>query len=188
MPPHPPFREAVYGDVVTTLAYRSEPKEITSRWHLIGQVLRLSWQTDAFLAVFAYRVKAELQRRRVPLVPRLMHRISMATAQVCIGDPVAVQPGLYLMHGQVVIDGITTVGRDAVIAPWTTIGLVAGNFTGPTIGDGVHIGTGARILGPVAVGHEARIGANAVVIDDVPERTTAVGVPARIVTREEPWE
>lgn len=184
VPAHPPFREAVYFDVVNTLAHRSEPSEITSRWHLVREMIRLSWQSDAFFAVLVYRIRAELQRRGVPLLPRLAHRISMITAQVCIGDPVAVAPGLYLMHGQVVIDGCTTVGRNAVIAPWITIGLVAGNLTGPTIGDGAHIGTGARILGPVVVGDDVRIGANAVVIDDVPDRATAVGVPARIRT----WE
>jgi len=60
-----------------------------------------------------------------------------------------------------------------------TIGLRAGNFRGPTIGRDVHIGTGAKVIGPVTIGAGARIGANAVVVDDVAERATVVGIPAR---------
>jgi serine O-acetyltransferase len=105
----------------------------------------------------------------------------MMLAQVCIGDPVVMAPGVYIAHGQVVVDGLVTVGTQVVLFPWTTIGLVAGNFEGPTIGDGVTVGTGARVLGPVHLGDRAVIGANAVVLNDVPAHATAVGVPARIV-------
>jgi serine O-acetyltransferase len=62
-----------------------------------------------------------------------------------------------------------------------TIGLLAGQLQGPTIGRQVSIGTGAKILGPVRIGNGAKIGANAVVVHDVPARATAVGVPAKIV-------
>jgi serine O-acetyltransferase len=59
--------------------------------------------------------------------------------------------------------------------------LRAGDFNGPTIGRNVHVGTGAKIVGPVKLGDGASIGANAVVVSDVPPNATAVGVPARIV-------
>ncbi|CAB4883323.1 unannotated protein [freshwater metagenome] len=98
-----------------------------------------------------------------------------------IGDPVVVRPGLYLLHGQVVIDGLVVVGEGAVIAPFTTIGLIAGEVRGPTIGSDVHIGTGARVLGPVTIGDGARVGANAVVLQDVDPGTTVAGVPARVL-------
>jgi serine O-acetyltransferase len=105
----------------------------------------------------------------------------MNLAQVCIGDPVVMRPGVYLNHGQVVIDGYVEVQSDVVIAPWVTIGLRAGDFQGPVIGQGVHVGTGAKVLGPINVGAGARIGANAVVVDDVPPGATVVGIPARVV-------
>jgi serine O-acetyltransferase len=88
---------------------------------------------------------------------------------------------VYLLHGQVVIDGLVEISGNTVIGPFVTIGLVAGEFVGPTIGPGVKIGTGAKILGPVQVGPGAVIGANSVVISDVPAGVTAAGVPARIV-------
>jgi serine acetyltransferase len=68
---------------------------------------------------------------------------------------------------------------ELIINPWVTIGLRAGDFRGPSIGRHVQIGTGAKIIGPVTVGDNASIGANAVVVHDVPPRTTVVGAPAR---------
>jgi serine O-acetyltransferase len=89
-----------------------------------------------------------------------------------------------LTHGNVIIDGRTTIGRNCQVNPWVTIGLtnsirIGFSADGPTIGDYVHIGTGAKVLGPITVGDYARIGANAVVVSDVPPHTTVVGIPAR---------
>lgn len=178
-PAHPPFRAAVIGDALATLRYRSEPADLSSKLATIRTIIALSWTTDAFFGQLLYRVKATLQTHGVPLLPRLAHRVAMMSAQVCIGDPVVVQPGLYLPHGQVVIDGITSIGENVVIAPWTTIGLLSGNFTGPTVGSHVHIGTGARLIGPITIGDHVQVGANAVVVDDIPAGHTAIGVPAR---------
>jgi serine O-acetyltransferase len=105
----------------------------------------------------------------------------MMTAQVSIGDPVVMQPGVYIVHGQVVADGLVEIQSGAVLFPFVTLGLIGPDIVGPTIGPGAQIGSGARVLGRVRVGADARIGANAVVLEDVPDGATAVGVPARIV-------
>ena len=146
------------------------------------QTLRLMWVSDAFCALALYRAKARLQGLGVPVVPRLAHRLAMAIAQVSIGDPVLIHPGVYVVHGQVVVDGMVEIHSGVVIGPFVTIGL-RGSLKGPTIGPGVNIGTGAKVLGPIRVGAGARIGANAVVLDDVPEGATVVGSPARPVIR-----
>jgi serine O-acetyltransferase len=91
------------------------------------------------------------------------------------------KPGVYLVHGQVVIDGVVEIRSGVVITPFVTIGLRAPDIVGPTIGRKVRIGTGAKIIGRVRIGDGARIGANSVVLDDVPEGATVVGAPARIV-------
>ena len=179
---HPGLREALTADAKVTAAYRGERHEFRSHLDAAAQMVRLAWTSDAFLAQALYRVKASLQARGVPLLPRLAHRIAMALAQVSIGDPVVVQPGLYILHGQVVIDGTVEVGSGVTIAPWVTIGLRAGDYQGATIERNVSIGTGAKIIGPVHVGEGATIGANAVVVDDVPAGVTVVGAPARAVT------
>jgi serine O-acetyltransferase len=97
-----------------------------------------------------------------------------------------VQPGVSISHGYVCIGGLTEIGSGTLVAPFVSIGLVAGDLRGPTIGHVCTIGTGARILGPVEIGNQAQVGANAVVLDDVPAGGIAVGVPARLVDRPRP--
>ena len=177
---HPRLIEALVADTRVTAAYRGERYEFRSRRDAAWQCLRLMVVTDAFLAQVCYRCKARLQALRIPVLPRLAHRAAMVLGQVAIGDPVVIAPGLYLLHGQVVIDGLTEIGPGARIAPFVTIGLQAGSFDGPSIGGNVSIGTGAKVLGAIRVGNGATIGANAVVVRDVPPRATAVGVPARV--------
>lgn len=180
---HPGLREAVLADARITAHYRGERHEFRSTADALAQVLRLAWVSDAFAAQVLYRVKAALQRRGVPLLPRLAHRAAMVLAQVSIGDPVLVHPGVYIIHGQVVLDGLVEVGPGTVIAPWVTVGLRAGDVQGATIGAGAQIGTGAKLIGPVTIGAGAQIGANAVVVGDVPAGATVVGAPARPVGR-----
>jgi len=178
---YPSFGEALLEDARITARYRGERHEFRSTLDAAVQIARLALVTDAFLAQALYRAKAALQARGIPLVPRIAHRLAMVTGQVAIGDPVVVDAGVYIMHGQVVIDGIVEIGSGTMIAPFVTIGLRAGTFQGPTIGSNVSIGTGARIIGPVQVGAGAVIGANAVVVDDVAPGATVVGAPARPV-------
>ena len=182
---HPRFREALLADARVTAAHRAERSEFRSRGDALAQALRLMWVSDAFLAQTLYRAKARMQSLGVPVLPRIAHRLAMAIAQVSIGDPVVVEPGVYIVHGQVVIDGIVEIARGTVISPFVTIGLRAGDFGGPTIGAGVSIGTGAKVIGNLTVGAGAKIGANAVVVGDVPDGATVVGAPARPVAVEE---
>jgi serine O-acetyltransferase len=88
---------------------------------------------------------------------------------------------VYIVHGQVVLDGLVAIATGVVISPFVTIGLRAGDVTGPTVERYVNIGTGAKLIGPVTVGTGATIGANAVVVDDVAAGATVVGVPAKEV-------
>lgn len=141
---------------------------------------------ESWLAVFLFRLKMRLRVAHVPFIPGLCDTLSRALFGVSIGNAVEIGPGLMMTHGNVVIDGQTRIGKHCQINPWVTIGLsnsrkLGFSAAGPTIGDEVHIGTGAKILGPVTVGDHARIGANAVVIHDVPANTTVVGAPARVV-------
>jgi serine O-acetyltransferase len=87
---------------------------------------------------------------------------------------------VYIPHGKVVADGWVRIGSGTMITPWVTLGLTT-TVQGPTIGRDVLIGTGAKLLGPIVIGDRARIGANAVVLCDVPPDTTVAGVPATVV-------
>ena len=178
---HPRFGAAVLADARVTAASRGDRYEFTSRVDAAVQAVRLAVVTDAFLALCCYRAKAHCQARRIPVLPRVLHRLAMITGQISIGDPVVVQPGIYVPHGQVVVDGMVEIGERVVLSPFVTIGLRAGDVRGPTIGSRASIGTGAKILGPIRIGAQARVGANAVVLADVPDRATVAGIPARII-------
>lgn len=177
---HPRFRSAVALDARYTCSQRGERSEFRSGFDTFCQVLRLMWVSDAFAAHVSYRLRTSLMRRRVPVLPRVLHRYAMRSAQVAIGPGVVMQPGVYIVHGQIVIDGLVEIGMGTVISPWVTIGL-KGSLQGPVIGNDVKIGTGAKIVGPITIGAETQIGANAVVTTDLPAGVTAVGMPARAV-------
>jgi serine O-acetyltransferase len=176
---HPRLWPALSEDARVTALHRGERHEFHSRLDTLAQIVRLAWVSDAFLAQALYRCKARGQALGVPILPRLAHRLAIALAQVSIGDPVVMQPGVYIVHGQVVADGMVEIDGGVVISPFVTIGLRAGNVIGPKVKANVSIGTGAKLIGPVSIGTGARIGANAVVVDDVPDGATVVGVPAR---------
>ena len=176
---HPPFFDALIADARITAAMRGERHQFRSRLDALAQAARLMWTSDAFLAHTAYRAKARLQALGVPVLPRVLHRIAMISAQVSIGDPVLMHPGVYIVHGQVVVDGIVEIHSGAVLFPWVTLGLIGPSLVGPTIGRDARIGTGAKVLGDVKIGEKAQIGANAVVLDDVAPGATVVGVPAK---------
>lgn len=183
---HPRLRVAIVADARMTALHRGERHEFRSRADTVAQVLRLAWASDAFLAQILYRVKARLQARGVPVIPRLCHRAAMMLAQISIGDPVVMHPGVYIVHGQFVADGLVEIREGAVIAPWVTIGLRAGNVQGATIEPHVNIGTGAKVIGPVTIGAGATVGANAVVVSDVAPGDTVAGAPARSLAAPRP--
>jgi serine O-acetyltransferase len=178
---HPPFLRAVLADARTTARYGGEQQEFRGQVHALLHALRLMWVSDAFAAQVLYRAKATLQRRRVPILPLLAHHAAIVLGQVSIADSVVMRPGVAITHGQVVIGGLMEIRGGTLVAPFVSIGLRAGDMRGPTIGSRVRIGTGARLLGPIEVGTGAQIGANAVVLDDVPAGATVAGAPARPV-------
>jgi serine O-acetyltransferase len=180
---HPRLREALVADARVTARFRGERHEFRSRCDAALQIARLAWVSDAFLAQALYRVKARAQALGIPVLPRLAHRLAMITGQVSIGDPVVIEPGVYVVHGQIVVDGLVEISAGTSIAPFVTIGLRAGEVRGPTIGRDVNIGTGAKLIGPITVGDGATIGANAVVVSDVPAMSTVAGIPARPLDR-----
>jgi serine O-acetyltransferase len=177
----PAFLPALIEDARVTAAYRGERHEFRSRSDAILQACRLMLTTDAFFGQAAYRLKARLRDRGIPVLPWIAHRIAMMTAQISITDNAFLHPGVFIPHGQVVIDGIVEVHTGATLSPWVTVGHLGSNPNGPTIGAMASVGTGAKVLGQIEVGSRARVGANAVVVSDVAPKTTVVGMPAKPV-------
>ena len=135
-------------------------------------------------ALLAYRLAHALWERNVPLLPRLIAAIARSVTGVEIHPAAVIGQGLLIDHGMGVVIGETAqIGDDVTIYQGVTLGGT-GFATGkrhPTVHDNVTIGAGARLLGPITVGHAAKIGANTVVIHDVPPNSTVVGNPGHPV-------
>lgn len=135
-------------------------------------------------AVMAHRLAHSLMEAGVPLLPFLVSWVARAVTGVEIHPGAKIGKRFFVDHGSGVVIGETAeLGDDVTIYQGVTLGGT-GFETGkrhPTIEDNVTIGSGAKLLGPVRVGHGAKIGANAVVIEDVPPNATVVGNPGHTV-------
>jgi serine O-acetyltransferase len=135
-------------------------------------------------AVLAHRVAHALHAARVPLLPRALAYVSRTVTGIEIHPAARVGDALFIDHGMGVVIGETAeVGANLTVYQGVTLGGT-GFATGkrhPTVQDNVTIGSGAKLLGPITIGHGAKIGANAVVIHDVPPNSTVVGNPGHPV-------
>lgn len=144
-------------------------------------VARTALTQDSYAITALQAVRAAARRRRVPAVNALLRRVQSTLYGIEIGKDVTLGAGVYFVHPHgVVIGGDARVGDRVRFYGSNTVGTAKDNGY-PVIEDDVWVGAGARILGPVRVGARARIGANAVVLDDVPPDSVAVGMPARVV-------
>jgi serine O-acetyltransferase len=138
-----------------------------------------------FWAILVHRLAHVLRALGLPIVPRLLQAAARFATGVDIHPGALIGRGLFIDHAMGTVIGETAeLGEGVTLLHQVTLGGRGGPGSGkrhPTLGDGVFVGAGAKILGPVRVGSRARIGANAVVLEEVPAGATAVGIPARIV-------
>jgi serine O-acetyltransferase len=137
-----------------------------------------------FHAVLAHRFAHRLYRWRVPLIPRVISQISRFFTGIEIHPGATIGRRFFIDHGMGVVIGETTeIGDDVLLYQGVTLGGT-GNETGkrhPTLGNGVVVGTGAKILGNIRIGDHVRVGAGSVVVHPVPDYSTVVGIPGRVV-------
>lgn len=135
-------------------------------------------------AVLAHRVAHALYKRGNFFAARAISQAARNTTGIEIHPAAQIGKGLFIDHGCAVVIGETTIiGDNCTIYQGVTLGGT-GKHVGkrhPTIGDNVMVGAGAKVLGPVTVGDNSKIAAGAVVLKDIPENSTAVGIPARVV-------
>ncbi len=135
-------------------------------------------------ALLAHRVAHALYGAGVPVLPRLIAAVARSVTGIEIHPAARIGNGFFIDHGMGVVIGETAeIGDDVTLYQGVTLGGT-GFATGkrhPTVQDNVTIGSGAKMLGPITVGHGAKIGANSVVIHDVPPNSTVVGNPGHPV-------
>ncbi len=135
-------------------------------------------------ALFYYRFANALWRRDLSFPARVLSWFARLVTNIDIHPGATIGRRCFIDHGAGVVIGETAVlGDDVTLYHGVTLGGVSWSpgKRHPTLGDGVLVGAGAKILGPITVGAGSRVGANSVVVEDVPEGMTVVGIPGRIV-------
>ncbi|WP_195988737.1 serine O-acetyltransferase EpsC [Clostridium sp. D53t1_180928_C8] len=137
-------------------------------------------------ALIAYRIAHLLYTKRLFFLARLISQVSRFFTGIEIHPGAKIGKGLVIDHGMGVVIGETAeLGENVLLYHGVTLGGT-GKDKGkrhPTLGDNVIIGAGAKVLGPIYIGSNSKIGANSVVLKDVPEGATAVGIPAKNIIR-----
>src|SRR3954470_5503637 len=142
----------------------------------------LSW--GGVQALLAHRLAHALLEAGVPLAPRVLAYLTRSVTGVEIHPAARIGGGFFIDHGSGVVIGETAeIGECVTLYQGVTLGGT-GFQRGkrhPTLGDNVTVGSGAKLLGPIEVGHGAKVGANTVVVEDVPPNSTVVGNPGHTV-------
>ncbi|MFI3325573.1 MAG: serine O-acetyltransferase EpsC [Clostridia bacterium] len=139
---------------------------------------------SGFKAVRAYRKSNWFYKKDMKFIARLISQTSRKSTGIEIHPGATIGKNLFIDHGMGVVIGETTIiGDNCILYQGVTLGGTGKDHgkRHPTLGDNVLVGAGAKILGPFKVGNNVRVAAGAVVLDEIPDNATAVGVPARIV-------
>jgi serine O-acetyltransferase len=145
-------------------------------------VIVLFWRHASVWATCIYRISNACTRHHVRILPTILERLNLMLFGIEISSGIPIGPGLYIAHPVGTVIMAKRIGANASFIAAVTVGMRETQEF-PVFGDGVKVGAGARILGGITLGDGCTIGANAVVIEDVPAGATAVGVPARILPR-----
>lgn len=170
-------------------------KSDISRYKATGarNTLRIIFLTQTFWATCFYRVfnylyiktsRIHFLRLPIALLYHINVKIIQILTQISIPVGTKVGSGLYLAHfGPIIISGSATIGDNCNLGNQVIIGFgrIKGKPGFPELGNRVFVGPGAKIFGPVKIGNDVSIGANAVVTEDVPPRATVIGIPAKII-------
>lgn len=137
-------------------------------------------------AILLYRIAHLFHINGFKFVAKIISQIARFLTAIEIHPACIIGKRLLIDHGSGVVIGETAIiGDDCTVFQGVTLGG-RGNVKGkrhPTLKNGVFVGAGAKILGNIEIGNNARIGANAVVLVDIPNNATAVGIPARVIER-----
>ncbi|MBN2768222.1 MAG: serine O-acetyltransferase [Campylobacterales bacterium] len=148
--------------------------------------LELFFNYPGLWALLFYRIAHSLHKKNIPYLPRLISGLGQFLTIIDIHPAATIGRRVFIDHGVGIVIGETAeVEDDVLIYQQVTLGGVSleKGKRHPTIKSGAILGAGAKILGNIIVGENAKIGANSVVVKNVPDNCTAIGVPARIIAR-----
>jgi serine O-acetyltransferase len=170
-------------------AFRDDIRAAKERDPAVPSTLQVVFAYPGVHAIWGHRVSHWLWGRGAKVAARTLGEITRILTGVDIHPGATLGTGLFIDHATGVVIGETAeVGDDVTIYHGVTLGG-SGKDSGkrhPTIGDRVTIGAGAKILGAIKIGDDSRIGANAVVVKEVPSSAVVVGVPGQAISRAKP--
>lgn len=165
---------------------REDINAVKERDPAAGGTIEVILSYPGLHAVWMHRIAHFLHNMGVPLIPRMLSMLTRWFTGIEIHQAARIGEGFFIDHGMGVVIGETTeIGKNVTLYQGVTLGGT-GKERGkrhPTIGDNVVISAGATVLGPIKVGDNSRVGAGAVVIQDVPPNCTVVGVPGRVTVK-----
>lgn len=147
----------------------------------VERPLRAALLQDSFVILLLWRLRCFARRWHIPAANHLLRRIQTVVFGIELGNLISLGRGVFFVHPiGVVVGGTARVGDRVRFMGANTVGTARDDGC-PVIEEDVTLGAGARVLGPIRVGARSVIGANAVVLDDIPPDSVAVGMPARVV-------
>ena len=175
-------------DLSRFLDLKKYPRGYSFSIHLSFIIFRYVLTSSAFRSIYFYRVLNNPQIKKRRFLKKIIWIIGLILNEINIPPSAKIGGGLLIPHGKcIIIHNKSIIGKNVTISQGVTIG---GNIfkkkngrTSPIIGDNVLLSAGSKILGPVLIGENSIIGANAVVITDIPKNSVAVGVPAKVVKK-----
>ena len=177
------------GRLAMLAAFRDDIRAAKERDPAVPSTLQVVFAYPGVHAIWGHRVSHWLWERGAKVAARTLGEVTRILTGVDIHPGAILGTGVFIDHATGVVIGETAeVGDGVMIYHGVTLGGT-GADTGkrhPTIGDRVIIGAGAKVLGPIKIGDDSRIGANAVVVKEVPASSVVVGVPGQIVSRQRP--
>jgi serine O-acetyltransferase len=134
-------------------------------------------------AIFFYRIARWMYLHHIPFLPKLIYYLQYLLFNCSVPASCTIGLGTKFGYGgmAVILHARTKIGRNCIIGSCVTIGGKSGWYEVPEIGDNVEIHSGAKIVGPVRIGNNVIVGANAVVTKDIPDNCVVAGIPAKII-------
>jgi Serine acetyltransferase len=152
-----------------------------------GHWLRVLLTNRGVHALICYRISHFLWKHKIPLIPLILTRIIQILYGIDIDWRSKISGGCLIVHGVgLVIGNGVVIGKNAKIYHGVTLGIKDNGRQDdgfPIVGQNVLIGSGAKILGNVKIGDNVKIGANSVVLHDVPDNCTVMGIPANVIKK-----
>jgi serine O-acetyltransferase len=159
-----------------------------------AKAIMVTLTNRGFHSILLYRLGHSLWKKGIPVFPMIFARLSQHLFAVDISYKARLGPGIVIVHGfGVVIGSDTEIAGDCCIFHGVTLGDRGSEWVNsdredghPRVGREVMFGAGAKVLGPIRIGDNSVIGANAVVLNDVPPNSVAAGIPAKVVSHRKP--